>query len=117
MGNCEQANGVVSPVSVNFDHACQSFFVRAEDNASITAKCAFFAEFRFVGLTFEPDRHAEFASRLPRERSLRRHSIVANAPKPKRRLFAARACFHKVFFGTRPRQAPRNGFEFTERAE
>jgi len=31
--------------------------------------------------------------------------------------FAARACFHKVFFSTRPHQAPRNNSELSECAQ
>src|ERR1700723_2289084 len=116
-GDCEQSDGVVRPIAVNFYYAGKRFFVGAENRASITGERSLFAEFGLISLAFEPAGDAKFAGRLSGEWAIGRHAIVANSPKPQGCLLASRTCFRKIFFRSRPCQELRNDSKFAEGAE
>src|ERR1700689_4258648 len=116
-GDGEQRDGVVRPITVNLYHAGECFFIRAEDRAPVTGKRSLLAEFSLISLAFEPAGNAKFAGWLSGERTVRRHALVPNPPKPQSCLLASRTCFRKIFFRSRPCQELRNDFKFSKRSE
>src|SRR5580658_653197 len=109
---CEH-DGIIGPIAANFDHAGKNSFIRAESRAPVSAECAFFAEFRFVGLPLEAVGHAHFFGWRLRERQ---RACFRN-PQPQARAFAACRGRSKKIARARPCQARRKILELSKRAQ